>query len=83
MQDLAALPPPLQWHRRLTFFLFLFLPPPASYQTATEPRSPQSGSGPGLGRRPRWGCARTGDVPMLGYFLSGLLVSTSCVLAEG
>lgn len=74
MQDLAAPPPlpPPQWHHRLTFFLFLFLflPPPASYQTATEPRSPQSGSGPGLGRRPalgmcpHWGCADAGLFPL-------------------
>ena len=82
-QDAGPSCTPPQWHHRLTFFLFLFLPPPASYANCN--RTPLS---------------RTGDVLMLGSFLSGglwapgqhllcvcspvasgLLVRTSCAFA--
>ena len=53
-QDAGPSCTPLQWHHRLTFFLFLFLPPPASYANCN--RTPLS---------------HTGDVLMLGSFLSG------------
>lgn len=47
----TELPPHPQWHHRLTFFLFLFLPLPRFLlKLQQNPLLPESGSGSGLGR---------------------------------